>query len=246
MFPAIPNEVTTMSSIDLILKTAAPEAVRPDPGVVDADLARGRAALANARRRGIYQRVSVGGVALAAAGVATLVVTTSGTTRSPSTTGPGSRGIAQAKTTPRTGANTSVKTANQPRVELVSYTGTQLPGFTVAQIPQGWQLSTSTSTALLITPSGSTNNDPDNFEGKLAVLTSSVDQHGLGSGDPVTVDGQPGRVSEQSGILMLIYNTPNGFGVNVQAPSSLHWSDAQIVEFAEGVQVTSNAVHTRG
>jgi hypothetical protein len=242
-----------MSSIDLILKTAAPEAVQPDRSVVDADLARGRAALANARRRGIYQRVSVGTVALAAAGAAALVLATSGTTRIPSRTAPASNGIAQVKNTPTTGANTPttgantpVKTARQPRIELVAYTGAQLPGFTVAQIPQGWQLSTSTSTALLIRPDGSTNNDPDNFEGKLAVLTSSVDQHGLGSGDPVTVNGQPGRVSEQSGILMLTYNSPNGFGVVVQAPDTLHWSDTQIVDFAQGVQVTANAVHTHG
>jgi hypothetical protein len=235
-----------MSSIDLILKTAAPEAVRPDPSVVDADLARGRAALANARRRGIYQRVSVGTVTVAAAGVAALVLSTSGTTRIPSRTAPPANGIAQVKSTPTTGANTPVKTASQPRIELVAYTGAQLPGFTVAQIPQGWQLSTSTSTALLITPDGSTNSDPDVFEGKLAVLTSSVDQHGLGSGDPVTVNGQPGRVSEQSGVLMLTYNSPNGFGVVVQAPDTLHWSDTQIVEFAQGVAVTANAVHTHG
>jgi hypothetical protein len=239
-------KVTTMSNIDTILKTAVPEAVRPAPEVIDADLARGRAALATARRRRNYQRVFLGSVALAAAGTAAVIVGTSGSIPAASAPSPASRGNAQVKITPRTPGTTPTKAATHPRIELVAYTGAQLPGFTVRQVPEGWHLSTSTPTALLITPDGSANNDPDAFLGKLAVLTSSIDQQGLGSGDPVTVDGQPGRVSEQSGILMLTYNSPSGFGVNVQAPDSLHWSDTQIVDFAEGVQVTSAAVHTKG
>ena len=88
--------------------------------------------------------------------------------------------------------------------------------------------------------------DPNFFLGKLAVLTASVDQDGLGSGDSVTVSGQPGRVSRWPGILMLRYDRPSGFGVVVQAPSSLGWSNNQIVDFAEGVQVTPNALQGRG
>jgi hypothetical protein len=113
-------------------------------------------------------------------------------------------------------------------------------------VPAGWHLSTSTQFALLITADGSTDNDPDAFEGKLAVLTSSVDEHGLGDGDPVTVNGQPGRVDVQDGTVLLRYNDPDGFGVDIQAPPALHWTDDQIVAFAEGVHVTGNAVHSHG
>jgi hypothetical protein len=231
-----------MSNIEMILKTAAPEAVSPDPKVIDADVARGRAAVANARRTRVYRGSAASVASLAIAGAVAIVVVTSGTSAHPA-----SHGIAQLHGKSQTPAATPVTaTTHQPQIELVDYTGTQLSGFTVAQIPQGWHLSTSTSTALLVTPDGSTNNDPDDFEDKLAVLTSSVDQHGLGPGTPVTVGGQPGRVSKQSGTLMLTYNSPNGFGVVIQAPSSLDWTSTQIVDFAEGVQVTANAVHTHG
>jgi hypothetical protein len=234
-----------MSNIEMILKNAAPEAVGPDPKVIDADLARGRAALANARRRRIYRGTAASVASLAVAGAGAIVIATSGTSAHPASH-PASHGIAQAHDKSPIPGATAVDATHQPQIELVDYTGTQLPGFTVGQIPQGWHLSTSTSTALLITPDGSSNNDPDDFENKLAVLTSSVDQHGLGPGTPVSVGGQPGRVSKQSGVLMLTYNSPNGFGVVIQAPSSLDWTSTQIVAFAEGVQVTANAVHTHG
>jgi hypothetical protein len=225
-------------SIDTILKSAAPEAVPPSPELVDADLARGRAVLAVVRRRRRLRRGALGSVTLAAAAAA-VIVATSGNSHSLSPTGATTGGSVQANV-PGTGHKATLHT------RLVDYTGAQLPGFTVNEVPQGWQLSTSTSTALLITPDASSNNQPDDFVGKLAVLTSSTDQHGLGSGDAVTVNGQPGRVSEQSGYLILNYNAPNGFGINIQAPDSLGWDDAQIVAFAEGVTVTANAVHTHG
>ena len=46
--------------------------------------------------------------------------------------------------------------------------------------------------------------------------------------------------------ITLRYTDPRGFGVDVQAPAALHWSDAQVVAFAEGVHVTRDAVHSRG
>ena len=55
-----------------------------------------------------------------------------------------------------------------------------------------------------------------------------------------------GHLDNQAGTLVLRYNAPNGFGIDIQAPPALHWSAAQIVAFAEGVHVTSDAVHSRG
>lgn len=209
-------------SIETILKTVAPEPVAPGQSVVDADLARGRAALAVAHRRRSYRRLAGAGT-LAVVVAATVVAVSDGGSHQPLPAG-----------------------SKAGQIRLVDYSGAQLPGFTVSEVPQGWQLSSSTPYALLITPDGSTNNNPDDFEGKLAVLTSSRDQQGLGGGDSVTVDGQPGKVSEQDGTLTLNYNTANGFGVNIQAPDSLGWGDAQIVAFAEGVTVTAHAIHSVG
>ncbi len=200
---------------------------------VDGDLTRGHAALVRAHRRSVVRRsmVATGGLVVAAA----VAVTATQLGGSSPTTNAAPRGPAPI-----------VSAHHASAVKLVDWTGAQLNGFTVDEVPAGWHLSTSTQYALLITPDGSTDDDPDAFVGKLAVLTSSVDEHGLGSGDPVTVNGQPGRVDLQDGTLLLRYNDPNGFGVDIQAPPALHWTDAQIVAFAEGVHVTGNAVHSHG
>jgi|SRR5579875_2071067 len=233
-----------MSDINALLKTAAPDAGPPDAGVVDGDLARGRAALAAAHRRRRVRRAAFGSVWVAALAVVAALAAHS------ALTGPGGRlgHSRSAAGTGRAGAHVSASAqgGGHARIRLVDYAGAQLPGFTVDRVPVGWHLSTSTSTALLITPNGSTNNQPDDFEGKLAVLTSSVDQHGLGPGAAVTVDGRPGRVRTSTGVLMLTYNAPTGFGVVIQAPGALGWGAAQIVAFAEGVHVTPNAVHGHG
>jgi hypothetical protein len=125
-------------------------------------------------------------------------------------------------------------------------TDTEAPGFVVDQIPEGWHLSSSTSTTLLITRDGSTDDHPNRFVGKLTVLTASLDQDGVGDGEAVTVNGQPGRVSRWPGLLMLRYDRANGFGVVIQAPTSLGWSSTEIVDFAEAVQVTPNARQANG
>jgi hypothetical protein len=122
----------------------------------------------------------------------------------------------------------------------------ELPGFTVTRVPEGWHLARSTPFALLITADGSTDENPHSFVGKLAVLTASLDQDGLGAGEPVRVNGQPGRVSRWPWGLMLRYDRERGCGVVVQAPVSLGWDRAEIVDFAEGVQVTPHARQANG
>jgi hypothetical protein len=228
-----------MSDITELFHSVAPDGDGPTPQTVDADLARGRVALARVHRQRTIRRSAIAGGSLVVA--AAVVVATaqlgSGTATHPAIQGRDHPGPAivqhhhQAK----------------PSIKLVAYNGKQLEGFNVDRVPAGWQLSTSTTTALLITKDGSHDNDPNAFEGKLAVLTSSVDEHGLGNGDGVTVNGQKGVVSDQGSYgIMLRYNAANGFGIDIQAPADLHWSDDQIVSFAEGVHVTGNAVHTHG
>ncbi|HEY3775239.1 MAG TPA: hypothetical protein VGL69_19695 [Solirubrobacteraceae bacterium] len=238
-----------MSDINALLKAVAPGAEPPSPEVVEDDLARGRAALVAAHRRGRVRRGALGAVSLVVvAAVAVLLVHPArGGHATPTGQGHAGGGARVAGASGGGGAGGGgAGGGGHPRIQLVDYTGAQLAGFTVDQVPAGWQLSTSTSFALLITPDGSTNQDPDDFQGKLSVLTSSTDEHGLGPGDPVTVNGQPGRVHTSGGVLILSYNAPNGFGIDIQAPSTLGWGAPQIVAFAEGVHVTANAVHSHG
>jgi hypothetical protein len=231
-----------MSDIKHLFDGVAQSTARPpSPELVEADVTRGRIALGRVHRQRTIRRSMLAGGSLAAAVAVVVAVTQLSGSSSPHATN-GRLGPAVGHPSQQTG-HRPAKSA----IKLVAYNGKQLQGFTVDRVPNGWYLSTSTESALLIDPKGSTDDDPNAFEGKLAVLTSSVDEHGLGKGDQVRVNGQPGVVSDQGQYgIMLRYNDPSGFGVDVQAPLQLHWSDAQIVAFAEGVHVTGNAVHTHG
>lgn len=235
-----------MTDINELFRTVAADIdAPPSPDTVEADLARGRGALLKAHRKRTIRRSMTAATALVA-GVAVLVVATEiggGSHDNRQANHPGTHAPAIAKMHRQT--KPQHQTAHS--IRLVSYSGKQLQGFTVDAVPAGWRLSSSTQYALLIDPPGDNDNDPDAFIGKLAVLTSSTDEHGLGGGDSVTVNGQPGKVSDQGKYgLMLRYDSPDGFGVDVQAPAQLNWTDAQIVSFAEGVHVTGNAVHSHG
>jgi hypothetical protein len=235
-----------MSDITELLNSVAPTGDEPTAATVEADIARGRTALVRVhRQRTIRRSMLAGGSLVVAAAVVVTAVQLSGGSSSPAHHTAQNNGRVVNHVGPKPNQKSHPKT--KPSIKLVDYTGKQLAGFTVDEVPDGWQLSTSTPYALLITKAGSTDNDPSAFEGKLAVLTSSVDEHGLGKGDHVTVNGQPGVVSDQgSDGIMLSYNDPNGFGVDIQAPSDLGWTDSQIVSFADGVHVTGNAVHSHG
>jgi hypothetical protein len=215
----------------------------PSPETVEADLARGRIALTRVHRQRTIRRSAIAGGSLVAAVAVVVAATQLGSSSHPVFHGPKQTAQHPSRVGP---ANVKVH-HKASSIKLVAYHGKQLAGFTVDRVPDGWQLSTSTQYALLVTKDGSTDNDPNAFEGKLAVLTSSSDEHGLGKGDDVTVNGQHGVVSDQGQYgVMLRYNDPDGFGVDIQAPANLHWTDAQIVSFAEGVHVTGDAVHSRG
>lgn len=232
-----------MSDITELFTTVATDGGAPSPETVEADVARGHLALARAhRQRTIRRSVLAGGSLVVAAAVVVTAVQLNGSSTPKRNV---SRPTVPVHTSQHHGGN--AHPATKPSIKLVAYNGKQLEGFNVDRVPAGWHLSTSTQYALLITKDGSTDNDPDAFEGKLAVLTSSIDEHGLGKGDDVTVNGQPGVVSDQGKYgIMLRYNDPNGFGVDIQAPADLNWTDDQIVAFAQGVHVTGNAVHSRG
>jgi hypothetical protein len=244
-----------MTDIDTILNSVAPDSVDPEPGVVDSDLARGRAALATARRRRVLRRGTAGVAVLATAAVAVVVATNSTNSSSTSPTGhaaatpPAKVAVAPRHHTPGLGTRGHHAPATGAHIQLVDYTGAQLPGFKVTEIPQGWHLSTSNSVALLITPDdGSAGNNPDVFAGKLAVLVQSDDQHGLGPGTPETVNGRPARYQPDAGggTAMLTFTTADGHGVNVQVPASLRWSPEQVTAFAAGVTVVGPLGHTHG
>jgi hypothetical protein len=243
-----------MSDITELFSTVAPVVgAEPSGETVEADLSRGRLALARDHRRRTIRRSMATTTTVAAAAVVVLVATQlhgSGSAKPQVVSiGPGavlnSSPHHSGSATPR--RLTKVHHVKTTPIKLVAYSGKQLSGFTVDKVPVGWFLSSSTQYALLIDPNGDKDNDPDAFVGKLAVLTQSRDVHGLPNGTPVTVNGQPGVVTDQGKYgLSLTYNDPAGFGVVIQAPPTLNWSDGELVSFADGVHVTGNAIPSRG
>jgi hypothetical protein len=221
-----------MSDIrELLDRTAYSVEVTPLAETVEADLRRGRAALAR-RRRGRAIRFSVAGtVGAVALAVTTIVAGNLGGTDE--TTGPAAPGI---------GAHQSSGPDRGAPVRLVAYHGEQLDGFIVDQVPEGWYLQGSNTFRLTIAPQGDTTS-PDDFVGKLVVmlLSSSAPQK-LPNGEPVTVGGHDGVVTHQEEADTLTYEDDAGNFVQIQAwVPELGWTNDQLTSFAEGVEVTSQA-----
>ena len=206
---------------------------------VDADLGRARRALARRRtRRG-------GAVGLVAAGVLAGGLVLGGADPAPVT--PSASGPGQ---------DTMVVVPGG--VQLVSYVGDQLPGYSVDRVPEGWQLLSADADALLIGPLGTTDRDPDSFLGKLAVMLMSADGAVPTEGVPVQVGTVPGIVTSATGgmpgevdstwgtdpreLVLYFVDPVSGQPVVVQVPAALDWTPAQAADFAAGVHVTDAAV----
>ena len=218
-----------MSDIEELLdRTARSVDVTPRAEIVEADLRRGRAALAR-RRRGRAVWFPVAGIAVVAALVGATVVA-------------GDLGGTTETIGPKVGPTQGPAPDNGTTVRLVAYHGEQLEGFTVDQVPEGWYLQGSNSFRLTIAPQGDATS-PDDFVGKLVVmlLSSSAPQK-LPDGQPVKVGEHDGVVSPGPPADTLTYEDGAGNLVQIQAwRSSLGWTNEQLADFAEGVQVTSDA-----
>ena len=224
-----------MSDITELFRTVGPDgAGDPAAATVDGDLLRGRAALTKAHRRAVVRRsmLATGSLVVAAA-VAVTATQLSGGSSAPKAARHHQTVIGPIHTAPSA-------------VKLVDWTGKQLNGFTVDEVPDGWHLSTSDQYTLLVTANGSTNNDPSVFIDKLAVMLASQDETSFPSdGQHVTVNGKAGVVWN-GGEEMLGYTDAAGHRIVIQAPDALHWTADDLVAFAEGVHVTSNAIAGRG
>jgi hypothetical protein len=214
---------------DVLEQTARSFEVEPSDETVEADIQRGRTALVQ-RRRGRTIRWGVAGIATVLVAGAAIVAGNLGDAPHAPSSSPGAR----------TGGHASAVAGTS--VRLVAYHGDQLEGFVVDQVPEGWFLQGSNPYALTIAPQGDATS-PDDFEGKLVVmlLSSSAPQK-LPKEDPVEVDGNAGVISHGPPADTLTYRDDAGHFVQVQAwQSSLGWTDEQLVSFAAGVHVTSDA-----
>jgi len=191
-----------------------------DEDTVRADIGRARRALSRRRRA----RIGSAAVAVAAVGVVATVIVAGQ---------PGGQGsdIAEAPTPSPTHAAT---------LRLVDYTGIQQPGFTVAKVPAGFVLQGATPYSLDVAKAGD-HSSLNDFEGKLVVMLQSKDATFHKTNRAVTVHGTTGYLRAEDGGATALEYLDGDHDVVIQAWSGLGLTDAQLVEFADGVTVTSGA-----
>lgn len=192
-----------------------------DEVTVRADVGRARRALTRRRR----VRAASGGVAVAAVGIVGAFIVT-GQPESPR---------------PDVSASHAPSQTGASRLQLVDYTGAQQPGFTVTKVPAGFVLQGSTPYALDVARADD-HSSLDVFEDKLVVMLQSKDVSFQRTDEPVTVHGTTGyvRTTADGGATVLEY-LDGDHDVVIQAWADLGLTDAQLVEFADGVTVTSSA-----
>ena len=179
--------------------------------VVRRDLLRGRAALTRRRVR----RTVTGLGATAATAVLALAIAGGQSSPDPH---PAARGL-----------------------DLVAYTGTQLPGFTVEKVPEGFVLQGANAYSLDIALPGN-HTSLNDYRGKLVVMLQSKDATGTPTGKQVEINGRPGTISTFDPAAKQLYYSDGAHQIVVQSPTGLGLSDAELVEFASGVTVTAEAV----
>ncbi|GAA3288722.1 hypothetical protein Dvina_39235 [Dactylosporangium vinaceum] len=204
------------------LEHLAGPAAAPGPDTVEADLARARTAL----RRNRFTRIA------GASGVAALVLTAALVV-------PGLHGSGPAAPPAGGGAAT---------VHLVAYEGTQPAGFTIDQVPQGWEVQGVDRDGLTLAPVGIADRDPHSFEGKITILAERSVPDGVGK-QSVTVQGRPAVLAVMKGDTKpstLFVKQDNGVYLVIQVWPTLGWTGTDIVSFGNGIHMEPGALTTAG
>ena len=143
-------------------------------------------------------------------------------------------------------------------VELVAYAGSQPDGFTLEEVPEGWNLSVSDDSSLLLSPQ----DEPlplDSANGLVGVedliAISLVAEESLPSLASRTLPisdttarayDMLGASDAPSGVVGVFVPQGEGMYLSVQLPRELHWSDAEASQFIEGIDVDADALVTDG
>lgn len=190
------------------------------------DLARGQRLL---RRRTRNRMVGASAAAAAIAVAALVPVLTSGSNATPTASG---------SHPPAHSAATGIK--------LVDYTGAQPPGYVVKVIPDHWVIQGSNPYALTIAPPNATDTNPNDFIGKLIVMQESFDTSGAQGWTSDHVPGHTAYYSVQDGTASVVIEQTASRWLDVQAPTSLHWTEQQETQFGLGVTILPTAQEGHG
>jgi hypothetical protein len=213
-----------MTDVRELLDTAAGEPAAPTPDVVSSDLRRGRLALR--RRRGLR---ATSGMALAgAAAIVGLAVI------------PHLGGDSTSGRTVTAPAGTSANAG----VALVPWSQSAVAKpISPSLVPEGWTVSGNEFALVLSQPGVTTS--PDDFQEKLVAMLAG-DTTAAPDAQPVTVGDEHGTISREGDTTILLFPLADGRLMDVQAPQSLRWDTATLVQFAEGLAVSADAQTGRG
>ncbi|MEI7056099.1 hypothetical protein WBG06_09820 [Nocardioides sp. CCNWLW239] len=129
-------------------------------------------------------------------------------------------------------------------VRLVDYDGAQMPGYTVAKVPEGFVLQGSDQYVLAVARPDDTSSISD-FQDKIVVTLESPSSPAEGATD-TTVNGQPATIVTNSEGTTTLKYAYRDLTVVIQVWESIHLTDEQLVEFAEGIEVTADAKPSHG
>jgi hypothetical protein len=191
---------------------------QPSDAIVAADLSRGRTAL---RRKRVRVGAALSAPALILAGTAVYLAA------------------------PGTGAphHPHHSTASEHvKIKLVNFSGHDPQGFTIASVPQGFNLQEQASTGyeFVLAPPGA-DKSAGSFTGKLVVTAEAGSELGLWQTfgkRSVTVNGSKGRIGDDGTATQLWFTAGHGVVVDVQAWDSIGLTDQQLIDFANGVTTT--------
>lgn len=213
-----------MTDLRELLDNAAGEPAAPTPDIVSSDVRRGRIAL---RRRRSFRGASALVLTTAAVAVALAVV--------PNIGGDGTTG----RTIIAPGSS-----AASPGVALAPWDAGATPKpISPSVVPDGWTISGNEFALVLSRPGVTTSSD--DFVGKLVAMLAG-DTTPATDAQAVPFGSSKATISQQGSTTTLLFSLPDGRLMDVQAPRSLHWDTATLVEFAEGLAVTADAKASRG
>jgi len=190
------------------------------------DLARGQRLLRRRRRR--RQWLTASSAAVAVVAVAVIVPLATSGSRAPG-----------AKAT--TGSRTTMD-----QIKLVDYTGAQPPGYTVTMIPDDWVIQGSNPFALTIAPANASSKDPNVFVGKLVILQEAFDTSDTQGLKKTDVRGHTAYYQVEDGTASLIIEQTPSRWLDVQAPTSLGWTEQEEAQFGAGITILPTAQEGKG
>lgn len=233
---------------DLLGLALNDDSIQGCPGAmpVEDDLARGQRLL----RRRTRNRMMAGGAAVAIVAVAAIVPALgSGPGASGTKATAASRPVRAVVPNPVVSGSGPAHAGTKPaaaRIELVDYTGTQPAGYTVKVIPDHWVIQGSTPLVLTIAPADASDKDPNVFIGKLVILQESFDTSHTQGMTKTDVQGHVAYYQVQDGIASLVIDQTPGRWLDVQAPTSLGWTEQQEAQFGAGVTILPTAQESQG